>query len=185
MPRLFLGFDLPDEVDFDLQIMAGGIQEARWQTPEQLHLTLHFIGDVDGGQLRRLIAALDELEAPAFDMQLRGVGVFPPRGLPRVLWAGVADPEPLHLVHRRCARILDELELERERRKYAPHVTLARFGKRVNPRQVGQWVSGHALYSSARFWVDHLRLYSSILSNRGPKYRTEAVFPLRAGASLS
>jgi 2'-5' RNA ligase len=178
MPRLFLGLDLPDEVDLDLQMMAGGIEDARWQAPEQLHLTLHFLGDLDGGRMRRLIAALAELEAPAFDMQLRGVGVFPPRGQPRILWVGVAEPEPVRLVHRRSARILDELGLDREHRKYVPHVTLARFGKRVKPRQVGEWVRNHALYDSARFHVDHLRLYSSVLSDRGPKYRAEAVVPL-------
>lgn len=178
MPRLFLGLDLPDEVDLDLQLMAGGIQDARWQSAEQVHLTLHFLGDVDGGTTRRLIAALGELEAPAFDMQLRGAGVFPPRGQPRTLWIGVAVPDPVRLVHQRCARILDDQGLDRERRKFVPHVTLARFGKRASAGQVGEWVANHALYESASFRVDHVRLYSSVLSQRGPKYRAEAAFPL-------
>lgn len=178
MPRLFLGLDLPDDVDLDIQMMACGIPGARWQTPEQLHLTLHFLDDVDGGVMRRLIAALDRLEAPGFDMQLRGAGVFPPRGLPRVLWTGVADANPIRLVHQRCARIIDELGLDRERRKYTPHVTLARFGQRVDVQAVGEWVSSHALYASRSFPVDRVCLYSSVLGHAGPKYRIEAVFTL-------
>ncbi|PRP89879.1 2'-5'-RNA ligase [Enhygromyxa salina] len=178
MPRLFLGIDLPDEVKLDLQMMSCGIPDARWQQPEQLHLTLHFLGEVDGGDARRSSAALEQLDAPAFDMQLRGAGLFPPRGQPRILWVGVAAPEPVRLVHQRCARILDELGAEREHRKYAPHVTLARFAKTVDPRRVAQWVRGHSLYASASFRVDHVRLYSSVLSQGGPKYRTEAIYPL-------
>lgn len=178
MPRLFLGLDLPDEVDLDLQLMSGGIPEARWQAAEQLHLTLHFLGDVDGGLARRLIAALERLEAPAFDMQLRGAGVFPPRGLPRTLWIGVSEPDPVRLIHQRSARIIDGLGIERERRKFVPHVTIARFGKRVSATTVGEWVSNHALYTSASFRVDHVRLYSSVLSQRGAKYRVEAAYGL-------
>jgi 2'-5' RNA ligase len=178
MPRLFLGLDLPDDIDIDLQMMGGGIQDARWQTVEQLHLTLEFLDEVDGREMRELIAALDDLESPAFELQLRGVGVFPPRALPRTLWVGVAEPEPVRLLHRRCARIMDELGLDRDRRKYTPHVTLARFGPRVPADEVGEWITGHALYASRRFRVDQVQLYSSVLGQRGSKYQIEASFPL-------
>lgn len=178
MPRVFLGIDLPDALDDELQLMAGGIPRARWQTPEQLHLTLHFLGEIDGGALRRLIDALDQqLECPAFEMQLRGAGVFPPRGEPRILWLGVADPEPLHLLHRRCAAIIDDQGLERERRKFHAHVTLARL-KRAPERKVGEWVAGHSLYASAPFPVDALTVYSSLLSQRGARYQVEAELEL-------
>jgi 2'-5' RNA ligase len=178
MPRLFLGLDLPDDIDIDLQMIGGGIQDARWQTIEQLHLTLHFLDEVDGGEMRELIAALDELEAPAFDLHLRGVGVFPPRGQPRNLWVGVAEPDPVRLLHRKCARIIDEVRLDRDHRKYTPHVTIARFGARVAAREVGEWVQGHALYASRGFRVDHVHLYSSVLGQRGSKYEIEASYPL-------
>ena len=178
VPRLFLALDLPDEVDMDIQMMSGGIPGARWQKPEQLHLTLHFLGEVDGGVMRRLIAALGQLEAPAFELGLRGAGVFPPRGQPRVIWLGVDPPEPVRVLHQRSARILDELGLERERRKFSPHVTVARLRKEARAEQVGSWVQGHALYRSARFMVDHVRLYSSITAARGAKYTCEAMFEL-------
>ena len=178
MPRLFLALDLPDALDMQLQLMIGGIHGARWQQPEQLHLTLIFLGDVDGGDQRRLIAALDRLDAPAFEMRLRGAGVFPPRGKPRVVWLGVAEPEPVRLVYQRCAAIVDRLGLEREHRKFSPHVTLARLGKHASEVEAGEWVSRHALYASEPFLVDHVRLYSSVVSAKGAKYRTEAAFSL-------
>lgn len=177
MPRLFLGIGLPDPVGFDIQIMAGGIPGARWQTREQLHLTLHFLGDLDGGEARRLSAALEQLEAPSFAARLSNVGVFPLRGQPRSLWAGVADPEPFRLIHDRSARILDQLGIERERRKFYPHATLARL-KHADPRRLGEWITGHAVYASPPFRVDEVRLYSSVLSHAGAKYRIEAVYPL-------
>lgn len=177
MPRLFLGIDLPDAIDFDISLMAGGIPGARWQTAEQLHLTLHFLGDVDGGDARRLRAALEQLEAPSFTMQLRGAGVFPLRGPARSLWVGVTEADPIRLIHERSARIIDELGLEREHRKFVPHVTVARL-HHADQRKLAEWVTGHALYASQPFLVNEVRLYSSVLSHAGAKYRTEAVYPL-------
>lgn len=181
MSRLFLGLDLPDDVDSDLQFMVGGIRNARWQDREQLHLTLHFLGELDGGEARRLGAALEQLEAPAFDMQLGGAGMFPPRGQARVVWIGVTQGvEAIRLVHQRCARIIEACGLERERRKFAPHVTVARIGHDADAHEVSEWVRHHALYASTSFRVEHVRLYSSVRSHQGPKYRTEAVYPLRS-----
>ena len=178
MPRLFLGLALPEAVTLDIQMMTGGVAGARWQTPEQLHLTLHFLGEVDGGQMRRLISSLDQLSAPAFDMQLQGAGVFPPRGAPRVIWLGLAEPDPVRLIHQRLAKIIDELGLERERRKFAPHVTVARLRKQADTAAAARWVSDHALYRSDTFPVDEVHLYSSITSHRGPKYTIEASYAL-------
>jgi 2'-5' RNA ligase len=179
MARLFLGLDLPDDVDADLQLTIGGIPGARWQTVEQLHLTLHFLGEVDGRATRQLTAALAELEAPAFEMRLQGVGVFPPRGPARVLWIGVREPDPIRLLHERCGKLIDRLGLERERRKFAPHVTIARLDR--SPQQnVAAWVTGHALYASSSWQVDRVQLYSSVLGRGGPKYRIEAEFPFES-----
>lgn len=177
MARLFLGLDLPDTVDSDLALTIGGIPGARWLTAEQLHLTLHFLGDVDGGRKRELIAALADLDVPAFDMRLQGAGVFPPRGPARVLWTGVRDPEPIVVLHERSAKIIDRLGLDRDRRKFAPHVTVARLD-RSPPADVATWITHHALYSSESWHVDRVQLYSSVLARSGAKYHVEAVIPL-------
>ena len=103
--------------------------------------------------------------------------MFPLRGPARSLWVGVTEADPVRLIHDRSARIIDELGLEREHRKFVPHVTVARL-RNADERRLGEWVAGHALYASAPFLVDEVRLYSSVLSNSGAKYRTEAVYAL-------
>lgn len=176
--RAFLGIDLPDAVDFDLQLIAGGIRGARWQRTDQLHLTLHFLDELDGGTVRRLVAALARVDVPPFELELRGAGLFPLRGQPRTLWVGVAPPDPVRLLHTATADVLDGFPtIERERRKFSPHVTVARM-RQPEPREVEQWIAGHVGYASPRFSVDAFHLYSSVLSNDGPKYRIEASFPL-------
>ncbi len=181
MPRLFIGLDLPELVDQQLEMMHGGLPGARWEGRDKLHLTVTFIGDVDGGLARGVVDALAELRAPAFELELAGVGVFPPRGKPRVLWVGVREAEPVRELKRRVDRLLTPLGIELERRKYTPHVTLARL-KRTPARRVAEYIQAHALYSCLPFRVDAVRLYSSVLSRSGSKYRVEAAFPL-TGAS--
>jgi 2'-5' RNA ligase len=176
VPRLFLGLDLPDVVDSDLQLTIGGIPGARWQSADQLHLTLHFLGDVEARTMRELITAFAELRVPSFDMRLQGVGVFPHRGPARALWFGVRDPDPIRLLHERCGKIIDRLGLERERRKFAPHVTIARLD-RAPAQDVAAWITGHALYATESWHVDRVQLYSSMLGRHGPRYHVEANFP--------
>ncbi|MCA9713274.1 MAG: RNA 2',3'-cyclic phosphodiesterase [Myxococcales bacterium] len=180
MPRLFIGLDLPDLVDQQLELLHGGLPGARWEGRDKLHLTLTFLGDTDGGLARAITDALGELEAPAFELELAGVGVFPPRGQPRVIWVGVRHPEPVRELKRRVDRLLTPLGIEPERRKFAPHVTLARL-KRTPERRVAEFVQAHALYACLPFRVDAVRLYSSVLSRHGSKYRVEAAFPLGRG----
>ncbi|MEX1363743.1 MAG: RNA 2',3'-cyclic phosphodiesterase [Nannocystaceae bacterium] len=175
--RLFVGIDLPDPVDDHLALVAGGIPGARWLDREQLHLTLRFIGEVDGGTKRRLEDALDTVRHPAFQCGLAGVGFFPPSGKPHTLWAGVSDPQPLRELAARVERALVRAGLPPERRKYHPHVTLARLRSSPQPR-VLQFLQHHALLQTATFEVDTFLLYSSVLTPGGAKYRIEHGFGL-------
>ena len=94
-----------------------------------------------------------------------------------MLWIGVRDPDPIRLVHERSGKIIDRLSIERERRKFAPHVTIARLD-RSPEHDVAAWITGHALYSSASWQCRSVQLYSSVLGRGGPKYRIEAEIPL-------
>lgn len=177
MPRLFLGIDLPDNIDRELELMQGGIPGARWQSGDKLHLTLRFIGDVDGGMAGRIEDAMERVDSPRFRMALQGVGVFPLRGRPRVLWAGVMPTEPVVALHEQIERALSPLGLESERRNYHPHVTLARL-KNSPERKVASFVTGHALLSTQPFMVDRFSLYSSVLNPKGSRYVIESDFAL-------
>ncbi|MCA9707903.1 MAG: RNA 2',3'-cyclic phosphodiesterase, partial [Myxococcales bacterium] len=168
--RLFLGIDLPSAIDDHLALVGGGIPRARWEDRDKLHVTLRFIGEVDGGTKRQLEQAIEGVRLAPFTLSIAGVGCFPPRGKPRILWAGIDGAGPLHELHAKLERALAGAGLPPEGRRYTPHVTLARLGD-APPRKVAEFITHHALLRTAPFLVDSFQLYSSVLSPRGSKYR--------------
>jgi 2'-5' RNA ligase len=177
MPRLFVGIDLPDALDERLELMSGGIPGARWEGGDKLHLTLRFLGTVDGGVMRAAVDALSEIEHERFPMELAGVGVFPPRGKPRIVWVGVGDSSALRVLKGKVDRALSDLDVDPERRKFSAHVTLARL-RNAPVQRVADFLAHNALFRAEPFDVQAFRLYSSVLSPAGSKYRVEAAFPL-------
>ncbi len=177
MPRLFVAIDLPAPVQEGLAAMFGGLPGARWVVPEQLHLTVRFIGEVDSSRFRDIREALGEVRGHHFSQHLEGVGFFPPRGRPRVLWAGVEKNEQLLQLYRRIEAALVRAGLEPERRKFAPHITLARL-QNTPAARVGRFLAAHSLLVTADFAVNQFVLYSSVLNDRGAKHYMEEVYPL-------
>ena len=98
--RLFVGLSLPPVLAQQLALLGGGIEGARWEAPEKLHLTLRYLGDVDGGQRAELDACLRGVRAAPFSLSVRGCGHFPPRGEPRSLWLGLQDCPALTALQR-------------------------------------------------------------------------------------
>lgn len=174
--RLFVALALPDGVAESLLLMEGGIPAARWQKREQLHLTLRFIGEVDGRVAADIDDALAALKAPGFTLALHGVGTFGGRD-PRQLWAGVRpNPALLHL-QKKIETALQRIGLSPEPRKFKPHVSLAKL--KACPREkVTEYLSAHALYTSVPFDVNGFELYSSTLTPSGSLYRCERCYPL-------
>ncbi|GBE12563.1 2'-5'-RNA ligase [bacterium BMS3Bbin14] len=177
MPRLFVAIDLPASVQDRLAAMFCGLPGARWTAPEQLHLTMRFIGEVDSSRFRDIREALGEVRGRHFFLHLEGVGFFPPRGRPRVLWAGVGKNEQLAQLYRRLEAALVGAGLEPERRKFAPHITLARL-RNTPASRVGVFIAAHSLLVTADFAVNQFVLYSSVLNDRGAKHYVEEVYPL-------
>ena len=184
MPRLFVGIDLPTAVDDHLELMSTGLFGARWEGREKFHLTLRFLGEVDGRVHRAAIDALQALESPPFTLQLKGVGVFPPRGQPGSVWAGVADAGPVTQLRHKVEGLLRRVHgIEPDPRKFAPHVTVARVGD-CELDEVMRYVADHALLRSEPFLVERVLLFSSVRTAKGSSYRVEAGFPLRAAAAV-
>ena len=179
MPRLFLGLDLPATVDDHLEMMSCGLPGARWEGREKFHLTLLFLDEVDGRVHREVIDAMGKLRSPQFPLTLKGIGIFPPRGEPTSVWAGVADPGPVTLLKQRVDACLRSVEVEPDRRKFVPHVTLARLGGTPVDAVVA-YMGAHVLFRSETFVVDRVLLFSSVRSQKGSQYRVEAGFPLQA-----
>ena len=174
--RLFVALALPDAVADDLLALRGGVPGARWSAREQLHLTLRFIGEVDGRDAAAIDDALASIRAPRFTLELKGVGEFGGKN-PRALWAGVRDEAPVAHLQRKVESAIQRVGLPPEERKFSPHVTLARL--RGSPRdRVIAFLASHALYASGPFDLNAFVLYSSALSPKGSLYRAERSYRL-------
>lgn len=174
--RLFVALSLPDAVKQPLLMMQGGVPGARWQSAEQMHLTLRFIGEVNGAAMADIDDALDGIDAPAFRLALKGVGAFGGRQ-PHAIWAGVEEERDLHHLNRKIESALQRIGLSADPRKFAPHVTLARL-KGAPAGAVMDYLTDHALYAGARFMVDGFALFSSLTTASGGKYAIERRYAL-------
>lgn len=181
MARLFVALDLPDDVKRSLAPLSRGLGDVRWLTPDQQHLTLRFIGELDNGRINDVVEALSLVPGVPFELRLKGIGHFPPRGEPRVLWVGVDRNPELKRLKRRIDRALLQAGLPPDTRKFAPHVTLARLKRSPSPHRLGTYLMTHNLYQSEPFPVSSFQLYSSWLKPEGAEYHVEAGYELVPG----
>ncbi|HEX3667460.1 MAG TPA: RNA 2',3'-cyclic phosphodiesterase [Rhizomicrobium sp.] len=176
MMRLFVALALPDVVADGVLLLQGGVPGARWSEREQLHLTLRFIGEVDGRDAEAIDDALSIIREPRFMLELKGVGEFGGKN-PRALWAGVRDETSVRHLQRKIESALQRIGLPAEERKFAPHITLARL--RAAPRdRIVTFLAAQALYASPPFEVNTFILYSSRLTPNGSIYRPERTYAL-------
>ncbi len=175
--RLFVALALPDAVAQSLFLLQAGVPGARWMAREQLHLTLRFIGEVDGRDAAAIDDALATISAPRFHLGLKGVGAFGGKN-PRALWAGVHDPKPVVHLQKKIETMLQRVGLAPEERKFTPHVTLARL-KAPPPGKVMDFLSDHALFAAPPFEVNNFILYSSKPTPNGSIYLAERSYALR------
>lgn len=177
MPRLFVAVDLPVNIREELALLCCGLPGARWIDPDQMHLTLRFIGEVDGALFKDVREALTEVHCEPFAMQLDGIGFFPPRGQPRVVWVGIKKSEQLAQLRNRVESALVRAGLEQEGRKYSPHITLARLNN-TPASKIGAFLVHNGLFMTEEFSVNEFLLYSSVLNSKGAKHFREEGYSL-------
>ncbi len=176
MHRLFVAIELPPSVRDRLLSIMGGISGARWQTDEQLHLTLRFIGEVDRHLASDIHAALRSVHFPRFEISLNNLGTFDRRGQPEVVWAGVTPHEQLKLLHKKVDQALVRVGVEPDRRAYMPHITIARLPRGAGP--VGSLVERSGGVGGPPFPVAQFCLYESRLTPDGPIYTVAGLYDL-------
>ena len=176
MPRLFTGLEIPRHVADLLWMMRGGLPGARWIDPENYHLTLRFIGDIDDALARDIAGLLGRVQRRPFELRLDGLTSFGGRK-PRAVVASVTAVAPLLELQAEQERLLQRLGLEPEGRKYIPHVTLARL-RETSSWQVADYLSARGHFRSAAFEVSRFVLFSSRSSVGGGPYVVEAAYPL-------
>lgn len=179
--RLFLALELPEPLRAALQALQARLRQAeagwRWVRPESVHLTLRFLGEVDPGRLPELSARWGRAATSGRPtvVEAGGLGTFPPRGRPRVLWIGLRD-----LGESGLAALAASLELEArsagfppEERPFAPHLTLARAAAEGRPRRPQVEVGSLGSLRS-----EQLTLFRSVPGRGGAVHTALARYPI-------
>jgi 2'-5' RNA ligase len=176
MPRLFTGIEIPLEVVQALSAMRGGVFGARWVSPEDYHLTLRFIGDVDGRTADSVAEILDDIRRPSTPIEFGRLDWFG-GDKPRAIVARIKPAAALINLQLAQERGLRRLGLPPETRNYSPHVTLARL-RAVPPAAVADYLGARADLTAPAFEANRFVLFSSRDSVGGGPYVVEAAYPL-------
>jgi 2'-5' RNA ligase len=176
MPRLFTGIEIPGEIADRLSYLRGGLAGARWLSPENYHLTLRFIGDVDMISAEAAAEGLSRVQRSAFSLRFTGLGTLGTRK-PHTVVAEIEPSRPLMELQAEHERIMQRIGLEPEGRKYTPHVTLARL-RGGNTRDIADYLTLRGGFFAEPFSVDHFVLFSSRNSVGGGPYVIEQTYGL-------
>ena len=176
MHLLFVAIRPPEPIRDVLLDAMDDSADFRWQTDEQLHLTLRFVGEVERPVADDLADALSRIRSAPFELRIAAVGRFEQRNS-GALWAGVEPKAPLAALSAKVERVCQSVGLEPERRAFHPHITLARWkGRRT--REVQAWLERTRALSFEPFAVDAFTLFESRLSKHGAHYEEVASYSL-------
>ncbi|MEM0908847.1 MAG: RNA 2',3'-cyclic phosphodiesterase [Pseudomonadota bacterium] len=176
MPRLFTALTLPDPARTWLSTLRGGLRAARWIDPENYHITLRFIGDVDRHIAHDAADALNQIARAPFEVRLTGLDSFGGRK-PHSIFARVEPCPPLIELQAEQERRLQRLGLPPESRRFTPHVTIARVKGATAPA-IADWLAARGGFSVPPFEANHFALLSSKDSVGGGPYITEHEYKL-------
>jgi len=175
MPRLFTGLEVPETVALRLSLLRGGLGGARWIEPGDYHVTLSFVGEIDGGAARELEDELAHIASAPFEVRMTGLSSFG-GDRPRALIASVELSSALSALQSDSDRAMRRIGMAPERRRYTPHVTIARLNG-VSSGAVAGYL-GERYFEPLAFTARRFVLYSARTSKGGGPYTVEAAYPL-------
>ena len=178
MPRLFTGLEIPPDVCHALSNFRGGLPGARWIDPENYHVTLRFIGDIDGVSANEIASILARVDRRPFEVTVRGLSSFGGRK-PRAVVATIVPSRPLVELQAELERMMQRIGLDPEGRKFVPHVTLARLYD-ASSQDVADYLSLRGYFPSKAFTAERFVLFSSRASIGGGPYVVEDSYALSA-----
>jgi 2'-5' RNA ligase len=179
MPRLFIALPVPEDISAELTALQSGVPDARWVPLENLHVTLCFAGEVQGGTMRDLEEELSDVAGPRFPVAIAGVEQFSTGKQPRALVALVEKSDRLDWLQQKVSTVARNCGIEVERRKFRPHVTLARFPNGAETgHHLAQFMASFSTFKAGPWIADHFALYSSRRGGGGRIYTQEAAYDL-------
>jgi len=176
--RLFIAIPIPVMIAPQLHNLTGGVPNMRWVPPENYHITLRFLGEVDGRQLADIDAALAGIHAPAFSLQCRGVDCFSSGSRVKNIWTGIEKSSALQHLRDKVESACVRAGFKPHGHKFTPHVTLAYARDQVPIARLQSYMAHHNLFRSQAFAVTHFILYSSRLGGESSVYRAERIYEL-------
>lgn len=176
MPRIFTGLEIPPEIGRELAQLRGGLHGARWVDPENYHITLRFVGDVDARTAHEIASLLGQVRREPFEVRLTELSSFGGRK-PRAIVVNAESSRALSDLQAEHEWLMQRAGLPPEGRKYTPHVTLARL-RDVSSRDVAAYLTTRGYFRPLSFMVSQFVLFSARASVGGGPYVVEAAFPL-------
>lgn len=176
MPRLFTGFKVPEGVTSALSAMRGGLPGARWAVPDDYHITLRFIGDIDRRTARDLEDALADVRCGPLTITVTGLDSFG-GAKPHSVYASVAPDRALNELQQEHERAARRVGLPPDKRKFTPHVTLARL-RAASVLDVADFLSTRGGFRPITFRPDSFELFSAREQTGGGPYVVEAAYPI-------
>lgn len=172
MARLFVAIEFPDEIKLALQqCQPSSLPGIRNTRREQLHLTVHFLGE---SSIEAVSAALQSVRLSPFLLTIEGVGRFETQNKGSILWAGIRPNPELTALHHSIASALVPTGFRSETRPYTPHITLARCEPEVPAEAINAFLKDHANLSVPAVMITQVSLFSSVLTSAGPVYKLES-----------
>lgn len=177
MPRLFTALEIPAGISEQLALYRDGLPGARWIERGDYHVTLRFVGDVDGATARDFASLLGEARAAGpIAVEIDALDAFG-GARPRALFARIVPNASLSRLQAEHEAIARRAGLEPETRKFTPHVTLARF-RHVRPADVAAFIARAGRFPRLSFTAERFALFSARDSVGGGPYLVEAAYPL-------
>jgi RNA 2',3'-cyclic 3'-phosphodiesterase len=173
LKRLFAAIDLPESTKEFLVDLDPRIRGIRWTEAVHMHLTLGFFGDVPEEIDLALREKLSAIEFGAFFLPITGVGTFPSKGPPKIIWVGVGPGHPhLFQVHKRVQEAALAAGIEPELRPWHPHITIARC-RDVASQSIRKFLQSNVDLDAGMIRIEAFHLYSSKLTPTGPIHTRE------------
>lgn len=171
--RLFVAIDFPQSIRRFLVDLDPQIRGVRWTAAEQMHLTLGFFGDVPQDIDAKFRERLGAIHFGAFFLPIAGVGTFPPKGPPKIVWIGIGRGHPhLFQLHKRVTEAALAVGLEPDLRPFHPHITLARC-RDVSSQTMRKFLQANVTLDAGMVHVQSFHLYSSQLTPAGSIHTRE------------
>lgn len=185
--RLFVAIEIPEDIRARIASLLKEFRaispHAKWVRPENLHLTLKFLGETDPSKLVEVQSSLaSTCSAQPISIEFRGLGFFPNARRPRVFWLGIQSSAALANTVAAIDRAVHKLGFPLEDRLFTPHLTLARFNESSLAASWQSEITQKAVVSFGTFTATEFHLIESKLKSGGAEYTTLQSFPFVAEA---